>query len=211
LHVLVSSITSLERVLWVDVILQFSHVPGLRSFIVKTTVSGLSSRMPIMTSRIIITVLILTKVIVWGEEPCSPWIWNIETEKCYVKFCDLLKPDEAEKICKKYNGQLLTICSEEENKFVADLARNHPREDGKLHGTWIGLRRDSTRRKWIWRSGSTCEYRKWAFAEPNDVTFDEDYGHLWVYKPNEYRHWNDYRNERSRDFMCEAPYCPLDN
>ncbi|VDO36715.1 unnamed protein product [Haemonchus placei] len=132
------------------------------------------------------------------EMPCSPWIWNVETEKCYRKFCDIVHAVEGEKICKKYNGHLVTICSEEENKFVADLG-------GTLNPTWIGLKRGPSRKYWLWMSGSTCKYRRWARSEPNDITGDEDYSHLWVILPNEYRDWNDSENSRPHDYLSSLP------
>ncbi|XGW01801.1 hypothetical protein V3C99_014135 [Haemonchus contortus] len=166
--------------------------------------------MPFMTSQIIISVLILTKVIVWGEEPCSPWIWNVETEKCYRKFCDNSTAENAEKICKKFGGHLATICSEEENTFATDLARLNAGKDEILRPTWIGLKRDSSRKKWLWMSGSKCNYRHWAPVEPNDKTGDEDYSHFWT-DMSDYRNWNDNRNKRNFHYLCEAPYCPLDD
>ncbi|XGW01678.1 hypothetical protein V3C99_014082, partial [Haemonchus contortus] len=184
---------------------------GLRSVIVKRTVSELFSHMPVMTSQIIISVLILTKVIVWAEEPCSPWMWNVETEKCYRKFCDEKTPPEAEKTCQKFNGHMITICSEEENKFVADFAYLSKNKGGGLFWMWVGLKRDSSRKKFIWMSGSKCKYRHWGESEPNDLYGDEDYVHFWTAAPKYYLDWADNNGNHTFNYMCEAPYCPLDD
>ncbi|XGW01685.1 hypothetical protein V3C99_014086 [Haemonchus contortus] len=167
--------------------------------------------MPVMTSQIIISVLILTKVIVWAEEPCSPWMWNVETEKCYRKFCDEKTPPEAEKTCQKFNGHMITICSEEENKFVADFAYLSKNKGGGLFWMWVGLKRDSSRKKFIWMSGSKCKYRHWGETEPNDLYGDEDYVHFWTAAPKYYLDWADNNGNHTFNYMCEAPYCPLDD
>ncbi|VDO78187.1 unnamed protein product [Haemonchus placei] len=157
----------------------------------KKVFRGLISRMPVMTSQIIISVLILTKVIVWEQSPCSPWIWNVETEKCYRKFCDKKTAEEAEKSCQKLNGHMVTICSEEENTFVAGLGLHSVPEDNILKWMWIGIKRDSSRKNWIWMSGSKCKYRHWEAREPNDLYGVEDYAHFWTANPTYHRDWAD--------------------
>ncbi|VDO09002.1 unnamed protein product [Haemonchus placei] len=113
--------------------------------------------------------------------------WKIRIFKCYRKFCDIATAEKAEKTCQNFNGRLVTICSEEENTFVADLA-HHNKDRKGITNNWLRM------------SGSTCKYRNWASKEPNDLTHDEDYCHLWTSRLY-FRKWKDNRKKRDHHYL----------
>ncbi|KAK5984989.1 hypothetical protein GCK32_013588, partial [Trichostrongylus colubriformis] len=116
-----------------------------------------------MNVNVVYTVFVVimhVEVIVRAQDPCTPWIYNIEFRKCYRKYCDTVSPMSAQKVCQQQDGNLVTICNEAENNFFALMgfvATGYPNQDPAE--TWIGLRRNpNNRMQFIWMSGSSCNY-----------------------------------------------------
>jgi|GEM_PF-494699 len=121
-------------------------------------------------------------------------------------------------------GYLVTITSEEENNFIADLINSN---------TWIGASDAAEEGVWRWVTGcegledgglgrhfstqmGTCyditgtgisyagNYQYWGSFEPNDANCDEDYAHFIFDGTQNDGKWNDYPNVGS-------PYSPVQN
>ncbi|KAK5975997.1 C-type lectin domain containing protein [Trichostrongylus colubriformis] len=152
-------------------------------------------------------VIMPIEVFVWAQDPCTPWIYNIESKKCYRKYCDKRKYEDAQKVCQQQGGNLVTICSEAENNFAALMgfvATGYPDQDPE--DTWIGLRRNpNNRQQFQWMSGSSCSYTNWYTREPTDWNNVENYVHFWI--ENGYDVWND-NSPRLFHYICERSTCP---
>ncbi|KIH65062.1 lectin C-type domain protein [Ancylostoma duodenale] len=59
-------------------------------------------------------------------------------------------------------GHLVSIHSEEENDFVADIIGH----DKKFH-TWIGLQRTEDHDVWRWTDGSAVNFTAWYTNQPD--------------------------------------------
>ncbi|XGW30637.1 hypothetical protein V3C99_009530 [Haemonchus contortus] len=142
---------------------------------------------------------------------CSPWIYHMKYKKCYKKFCADSWYFDAERLCRKLGGELVTICSHEENFFVAMLSRFHMRGDGPIteRFTWIGLRMDDLLKPWYWRDGSTkCPFRHWASGEPTWL-FDNYAGLATTYR-HQYDEWYGATNLYGGKALCEIKNCTID-
>ncbi|VDO84177.1 unnamed protein product [Haemonchus placei] len=71
--------------------------------------------------KILLVIIVLVEASM-GIDPCSPWVVNFQTLKCYRVFCERRSQPEAEKICQEYGGHLATICSKEVNDFAARMS-----------------------------------------------------------------------------------------
>ncbi|KAK5964179.1 C-type lectin domain-containing protein [Trichostrongylus colubriformis] len=162
----------------------------------------------------IFVVLMHIEIFVWAQEPCTPWIYHLEFQKCYRKYCDVRKFEDAQKVCQQQGGNLVTVCNEAENNFVGFMARVATAYPNEVYDrTWIGLRRNPNNRKqWQWMSGSTCNFSSWAAAhkEPNDFNGNEDYVHLYSNYEYTYYEWNDI-SDWPFHYICERSTCPQED
>ncbi|CAJ0601271.1 unnamed protein product [Cylicocyclus nassatus] len=102
----------------------------------------------------------------------SGWTYYNETDACYK---NLLNSDfnNAEKVCITTGGHLTSIHSEEENFFIAELARSGiSHTDCCGWATWIGLKRYNG--SWAWTDGTTVDFVKWGPGEPNNWENSQD-------------------------------------
>ncbi|KAK5974386.1 C-type lectin domain-containing protein [Trichostrongylus colubriformis] len=157
-------------------------------------------------------VAMLAENFVWAQNSCSPWIYRIESQKCYRRFCDDLEPEDAQKACEKQGGNLVTICDAEENDFVSMMGYVSNSYPSDANGrTWIGYYRNpNNKEQWLWRSGSTCKYTNWKQGEPSG---DGDYVQLytWHLGTGENRQfWND-GTVKGLYFICERSTCPQED
>ncbi|KAK5966959.1 C-type lectin domain-containing protein [Trichostrongylus colubriformis] len=162
--------------------------------------------------RITSAVVMLMKVSVWAQQPCTPWLYNIEFQKCYRKYCDERNPEDSQKVCQQHGGNLVTICSEAEGEFVGTLghvATGYPNQN--LQKTWIGYRRNpNNKEQWQWRSGSTCKYTNWWEFEPNNQAGNEDNAHLYTDYDGATNKWNDHSPD-AYNYICERSTCPQED
>ncbi len=102
---------------------------------------------------------------------------------------------EADKVCRKDGGYLVTVSDAAEDAFVASLIQNR---------AWIGLNAVSNNRIFVWASDETASYRNWASykdSEPNNSGGNEDCTEIW----DEVHGWNDLRCDRLSAYVCERP------
>lgn len=90
----------------------------------------------------------------------------------YMLFSDDVKWEEAQEACEELGGHLATITSEEEQKFINSILENA----GK-NCYWIGGVKKN--HAWTWVTGEAFFYTNWAYNEPNDMTSQEDFIHVF--------------------------------
>ena len=78
----------------------------------------------------------------------------------YALYIADISYEEAEEVCKKAGGHLVTITSLLENKAVSSMI------SGKNCAYWIGLSKNSSSPVWIWNTGEMLRYSNWASNEP---------------------------------------------
>lgn len=96
--------------------------------------------------------------------------------------------DDVKSFCESWGGHLVTVTSEEEQKFVEELLK-----DGKKKCYWLGATDVREEGTFEWVTGEPWEYTNWDPFEPNNDGA-EDYCEIMTWR--EYR-WND--GERDGD------------
>ncbi|XP_033102149.1 C-type lectin BfL-2-like [Anneissia japonica] len=135
-----------------------------------------------------------------------PKFWLQNGNKCYRFYASLKTWDEASKACsscENSHGKLVSIGSEDENKFVSTLWQtynNNPSASGYTY--WIGLRRSGS--TWRWCDKSPYRYKKWGAGEPNNSGGKENCVHQWK-KNDNYLTWNDIPCDYMLPYVCEIP------
>lgn len=66
----------------------------------------------------------------------------LSPEKCVAAFLDKVSFDEANSVCQKYGGSLVSIHSDEENDIIATKMWDR-KELNEKHRMWIGVRCDN--------------------------------------------------------------------
>ena len=104
--------------------------------------------------------------------------------------------NEAKAYCESLGGHLVTITSEEEQKYVVDsiLVPNNV-------CSWAGGTDEETKGTWKWVTGETFDYENWGGGEPNNYSNNNEC-YIMMYISGE---WNDTINENcfSIYFICE--------
>ncbi|EPB72705.1 lectin C-type domain protein [Ancylostoma ceylanicum] len=105
--------------------------------------------------------------------PVTGWEYSSERNMCYRFFKRDVDFDEARKWCKKENGDLTSIHSENHNNFLKD---NFPKELGESP-VWIGLQLgdgvNAGARPKSWTDGSAVTYENWGPDQPDNGSKDE--------------------------------------
>lgn len=100
---------------------------------------------------------------------CTPhcdneWTYFSQTNACFKVFFQQ-KWADAEAFCVEQGGHLASIHSQQENTFVANLARTGVNQGaGQL--TWIGLQADGS--AWKWTDNTKVDYINWAPKQPDN-------------------------------------------
>uniref|UniRef100_A0A914CA21 C-type lectin domain-containing protein n=1 Tax=Acrobeloides nanus TaxID=290746 RepID=A0A914CA21_9BILA len=108
----------------------------------------------------------------------------------------------AQDYCQKIGGFLVSIHSEEENKFITDFIRS---KFSAGRYAYIGLVRANS--SWIWEDGTVLTYQNWNPTEPNNVGGFENSVELVA--TEEHGGWNDIPNDRAKTAVCQVQ-CPLE-
>ena len=125
--------------------------------------------------------------------------WNSEaevkeySEHVYKLYEKSLSWSEAKAYCENLGGYLVSITSQEEQKYVYDniLVPNN------VPCCWAGGSDSETEGVWKWASGEEWIYNNWRAGEPNNYGGKEDY--LLLYGTGV---WNDYADGNTI-FICE--------
>lgn len=103
--------------------------------------------------------------------PADATIFN---EHHYLLIPAKLGWHDAKKACEQMGGHLVTITSEEEDRFVVSLSKPLTSTEGGL--VWIGCSDEAKEGDWQWVDGSKVKYTGWNPGEPNDRSHTENYG-----------------------------------
>ncbi|XP_033102554.1 alpha-N-acetylgalactosamine-specific lectin-like [Anneissia japonica] len=140
-----------------------------------------------------------------------PAFWVPFQGSCYRVFGNRLDWADAEESCKalfnkKATGHLVSIQSEDENRFVSHLwdSSTGGSTDSSNRAYWIGLSDIAEEGTYVWSDSDTvASYTNWKQGEPNNAG-NEDCGH--VTKSNdEILLWNDTECYHTLSFVCELP------
>ena len=96
-------------------------------------------------------------------------------------------------------GHLATILSESEflyisNRLGAILAATN---------TWIGATDETTEDTWVWVTGETMDYDRWATNQPNNYNGNQDYAHFWGWGYGNQLLWNDEGSATELSYLLE--------
>ncbi|KAL3837100.1 hypothetical protein ACJMK2_022481, partial [Sinanodonta woodiana] len=127
-------------------------------------------------------------------EPCFE---DKTSGHCYQIFDTEITWKDAAELCKHGGGNLVTIESSKEQKFIEDLMKKRT-----LHalGLWIGsnnLHPDDGR---AWFNGEKISYENWAKGEPNSSFIDENCIEI---RPADSK-WNDVKCTEQNGYICES-------
>lgn len=91
----------------------------------------------------------------------------------YYKIVDTpMRWKDAQKNCEQMNGHLVTIASQGEQDFVADLVARK----GTKYNYWLGGTDDAEEGVWEWVTGEPWSYSNWRKYQPNNSNSDDEDG-----------------------------------
>lgn len=114
--------------------------------------------------------------------------------------------EEAKNICEKMGGHLVSINSQAEQEFVAQIVDKSSFSKGLY---WIGGYRNSIDKyQWYWCDGTKFTYENWNDGEPNDLGSNEYYVHMYKSSGKwndtiEYLDGNSFYSTSNCGFVCE--------
>ena len=90
--------------------------------------------------------------------------WHGFDEKCYRFFHSNEYFSTANKLCNRYNSELVSIKNKEENEFICQLIQNHTNDDS-FEEAWIGYKAEKER-QYYWIDNSKIAYSNWMINKP---------------------------------------------
>ncbi|XP_075068019.1 macrophage mannose receptor 1 [Mixophyes fleayi] len=136
--------------------------------------------------------------------------WVIRDDTQYYVSKDLLSMDKAREFCKKNFGDLTSITSESERKFLWRYVLKNRKGDAFFIGLQLAVDKE-----FKWMDNSLMDFVAWASYEPNFANNDEN----CVVMYRDLGYWNDINCGHPYAFICErknssinatfAPTAPL--
>ncbi len=115
------------------------------------------------------------------------------TEHIYKYVDKKMTWNEAKKYCENLGGYLVSVTSQEEQRYVYN---NYLVPNGTPN-CWLGASDEEKEKTWKWASGEDFYYTNWSYREPNNYAGNEDYA-LFYYNGS----WND-GGYAKLPFICE--------
>ncbi|KAM9750923.1 galactose-specific lectin nattectin-like [Menidia menidia] len=121
--------------------------------------------------------------------------WTQFGSRCFIFHYTTKTWIDAENHCLSIGGNLASIHSAEENKFLSDLVL---RVTGVRRYTWIGGFDAVGEKTWLWSDGSPAKYFNWSKGQPdnyggNEHCLDMNFGGPF---------WNDRPCDHKIHFLC---------
>ncbi|CAG2189545.1 unnamed protein product [Mytilus edulis] len=135
-----------------------------------------------------------------GSDCPLDWIRRVDFGACYF-FSDTSKSwNDAQEQCRKHNGSLTDIYSENEAVWLEEYSRNH-----SARYFWIGGKNDHDVYKWFASDGETkhMNYTRWWHGRPdhNPKSNSSVCAHLNVHLDYKWFTWD---CDRSFNFICKT-------
>merc|ERR1739838_376339 len=113
----------------------------------------------IITMGILRVTLLLCAVIVLSEAYSCPSGWSLYNRRCFNFFKAKKSWGNAEKSCLSMGGNLASIHSSAEHKFLLHMLTRH---GGGRNAAWVGGSDAAQERMWLWSDGLPMQYTAWA-------------------------------------------------
>lgn len=99
---------------------------------------------------------------------------------------------QAKAVCESKGGHLVSINSQEENNYLANILT--------LQSAWIGLSDHLSEGSFKWTNGDALNYTNWYPGQPNNYNNNQDYVEIM-----NNGQWNDQYNYYSLEYIMEIP------
>ncbi|XP_002738007.2 perlucin-like protein [Saccoglossus kowalevskii] len=109
---------------------------------------------------IVIVVLTVTSASTTALLTECPRGWTEWQDHCYYCFLEPKTWEDADTICKNYNGYLASIHSRQENDKINEVCAS-------LFDLWIGYNDKGWEGIWTWSDSTAVEYTNWESGQPD--------------------------------------------
>ncbi|KAJ8040402.1 Alpha-N-acetylgalactosamine-specific lectin [Holothuria leucospilota] len=157
---------------------------------------------------IVVLAAIIATLFSVAQANCLPE-WTEWNGHCYRYTSQFRKNwTEASDDCKKAspqgNGHLITIDSEDENRFACGwwVKMMSPLK-GKWQYIWTGLNDIDEEGKFVWSDGSSVKYTNWGGNQPDNRFDNSNCATMTVRRASDPGKWDDARCKGRRSYICE--------
>ncbi|MCL2099184.1 MAG: hypothetical protein FWH24_01950, partial [Oscillospiraceae bacterium] len=154
-----------------------------------------------MLSAVVIIFMLMPMISFASTEPASVDGRVTFNGNQYQRFDQSMTWKEAKAYAESLGGHLVTINSQAESDFVAELI-----SDGTKNQYWIGAESEGNWGDWKWVTGEPWSYTNWGRGEPNgpgNCAFVQMYRipnpHTGYYEEDALGKWNDHVNDNSHN------------
>ncbi|XP_028446708.1 galactose-specific lectin nattectin-like [Perca flavescens] len=135
----------------------------------------------------------------YGAAPCPPG-WTQLGSRCFAFYIQTKTWSDAETVCQAAGGNLASIHSDAEHKFLKDFIIQ---VSGTQKTSWIGGTDAVKEGTWMWSDGSKFDYKSWNAGEPNNLGGENCLTMNWPGANN----WNDWACTNQASFVCSKNLC----
>ena len=128
--------------------------------------------------------------------PCNIEYRSGDTTHPYLFCTSTKKWTQARDYCEAYGYAMVTVNNAPEDAWVNATADSHSTDEW-----WIGFNDRGSENTWVWHSGESASYTRWASGQPDDH-HGEDCAEINRWHPAQT--WNDNDCNNHERFVCEA-------
>ncbi|CAG2189546.1 unnamed protein product [Mytilus edulis] len=134
-----------------------------------------------------------------GSECPLDWVRRVDFGACYFLVIHKKSWNDAQEQCRRHNGSLTDINSENEAVFLAEYSRNHT-----ARSVWIGGKNDHGVYKWFTSDGKTkhMNYTRWTNTQTQYNTRNRSLC-AQLYDDVEYK-WLKWNCDEAENFICKT-------
>ncbi|XP_036410787.1 ladderlectin-like [Megalops cyprinoides] len=126
---------------------------------------------------------------------CPPG-WSGFQSRCFLFVDEEKEWIEAEKYCIRLGGNLASVHSSSEYRFLQALTAGH---SFNYPPTWIGAFDAVKERQWQWSDGTEFSYTRWNAEQPDNWHYNEHCVHMNIQST---KGWNDVECAHLYPFIC---------